>query len=413
MSEMIDRTPPHDDQAERAAIGKCLNLGRVPDDLSILKSTDFYEPTHAVIWSVMLWLLGQGRACDGVAVRARMVETKRHQHLDRLPGLLGEGHTADAANLAAIIADRAGRRYVIEQTTRTLQQAYDSEDPYEVILERAEVNLRKVPTRDDGNVDSLMTLDEFLGQTLPEPQWVMDGYLARGERLIITGIEGLGKTTWLRQMAICAAAGLDPFTGRRTVPRTVLAIDVENPEYIMQKRYGELRRAVNAHGATVASNRFWMDQRPQGLDLADAADRRWLQQRVAIVKPDLLAIGPAYKLHLSGNDDKDETIARLVTSVLDQVRTDANCALILEHHAGNEQGGGQRPVRPFGSSLWRRWPEFGYGIRPAKHPEAESRRIVDVIPWRGARDERRWPRQMESGGAGLPWVETVAELRLA
>ena len=43
-------------------------------------------------------------------------------------------------------------------------------------------------------------------------------------------------------------------------------------------------------------------------------------------------IGPAYKLHQTANDDKDEVIARTVTGVLDDLRGDA--ALVLEHHAG-------------------------------------------------------------------------------
>jgi replicative DNA helicase len=132
---------------------------------------------------------------------------------------------------------------------------------------------------------------------------------------------------------------------------------------------------------------------------------------VKLIRPELIVIGPAYKLHLTANDDKDETIARTITTVLDDIRGDA--ALVLEHHAGNEQQGGARPVRPFGSSLWRRWPEFGYGIRRATVPkrftaaEREKNRFVDLIAWRGARDERAWPRQLGSGGRDMPWVETV------
>lgn len=407
---MDDRTPPHDFQAERGALYRCLTLGKIPETLAELKPHDFYEPAHETIWATMLWLLTQSRACDANAVLARLQETKRTPIIQLLPDILTGQWPASDDNLARIILDRSGRRQVIKATTTTLQRAYDSEDDYETILQKAEAELAQIPARDSGTVDTLQTLDEFLGETIPDPEWVIDGLLARDERAIITGLEGLGKTTLIRQLGICAAAGIDPFTGRRTEARTVLAIDAENPRHIMQKRYSELRQAVNAHGAPIAEGRFWLDNRPAGLDLNDPADRRWLQRRVKIVRPDLLVIGPAYKLHTSGNDDKDETIARTVTTVLDHIRTDASCALILEHHAGNEQAGGQRPVRPFGSSLWRRWPEFGYGIRPAKPPqymtaaESDRRRIVDLVPWRGARDVRHWPHQMESGGAGLPWI---------
>lgn len=412
---MIDRTPPHDDEAERAAIACCLHAGRIPDGLEDVRPGDLYQPVHETVWAVIKWLTGAGRPCDATTVHARLMETGQTRALAVLPELVSGVWAGSPESLAGIILDRSGRRHIIDATTRTLQAAYESDADYESLLQRAEAELARVPSRDTGSVDSLVTLSEFLGQDAPEPEWVVDGLLARGERVIITGVEGGGKSTLCRQLALCAAAGIQPFTGSRIPPRSVLMIDAENPKYIMQRRYSELRRAIHAHGGTIPETGFWLDRRPEGLNLADAGDRRWLQRRVRVVNPDLLVIGPAYKLHVAGNDDKDETIARTVTSVLDELRGDA--ALVLEHHAGNEQAGSIRPVRPFGSSLWRRWPEFGYGIRPAKVPahvtqeEAEARRLVDLVAWRGARDERGWPRQMESGGEGLPWVETVVDYR--
>lgn len=409
----LDRTPPFDTRAEQSAIGLCILRGSIPDPLNDLHPSDFYQPAHEAIWTAMRWLLAQGTRCDGNAVHARLMETKQSAALVELVSIVGSSWVGTPENLAAVILDRAGRRHLIDVHVRGLQRAYDSEEDYETQLQHSEAELAKVPAQDSGSVDSLMTLDEFLGETIPQPEWVIDGLLARGERLILTGLEGWGKSTMCRQLALCAAAGIEPFTGRRIQPKTVLLVDAENPSFIMQKRFGELRRAINAHGAPIEHGRFWMDRRPAGMNVGEAGDRRWLQRRVKIVNPDLLVIGPAYKLHDAGNDDKDETIARTVTSVLDDIRGDA--ALVLEHHAGNEQAGMQRPVRPFGSSLWRRWPEFGYGIRPIKPPkgmtekDVEMNRFVDLVSWRGSRDERAWPKQMRSGGDGLPWVEWIEE----
>jgi replicative DNA helicase len=408
---MEERTPPHDEHAEQAMISIALNLGRIPEAAEHLQPKDFYLPKHETIWRSMLTLRSLGLQSDIITVRSRLQERHELNTIGAayLVELLNTVPAVDRVYVAGVIADRSMRRELIAAHTRGLQNAYDSDNQAEAQLERSEAELTKIGKHENQDADSLLTLAEFMeDEEAAGADWVMEGYLRRGERLIITGVEGLGKTTWLRQMAVCSAAGLDPFTGRGTQPMTVLVIDAENPRHIMRKRYRELVSAVHAHGSAIEPTRFWLDNRPEGLDLADPTDRRWLAKRVKLVNPDLLVIGPAYKLHVSTNEDKDETLARTVIAVLDDVRTSGDCALILEHHAGNESGGGVRPVRPYGSSLWRRWPDFGYGIRPTKHPEAERRRLVDVIAWKGPRDVRAWPKQMESGGDGLPWVEAVA-----
>ncbi len=52
------------------------------------------------------------------------------------------------------------------------------------------------------------------------------------------------------------------------------------------------------------------------------------------------------------------------------------------------------------------WPEFGYGVRPADIPVEEGRRLVELVPWRGDRDERDWPELLESGGK-WPWSRAL------
>jgi len=405
------RTPPNDLEAERSAIHHALNTGRIPQPLQALRPADFYQPAHETIWATITHLVATRRACDANAVLARLRETSNHQLAPQLMELISGPIPGDPANLAAILLDRAGRRHLIRAATRMQQRAYESEDPYQETLRQAEAELRQVPSQETDEIEDVFTIDEFLGETIPEPNWVLPGLLARGDRLILTGLEGFGKSTLIRQIAMCAAAGMQPFTGHTCDPVTVLMVDCENPPWIMQKRLSELRRAINAHGKFTESTRRWITRRPAGINLGDPADRRWLQRRVATINPDLLVIGPAYKLHHGGDDTKDETIARTVTSVLDEIR--GNAALVLEHHAGNESAGMARPVRPFGSSLWRRWPEFGYGIRPAKatrdipEEDVERLRLAELVPWRGARDERDWPRHLQSGGDALPWIEST------
>ena len=264
----------------------------------------------------------------------------------------------------------------------------------------------------DADADLAPDLYEFLATPDPENDWVIPDILERGDRLIWTGFEGLGKSVMVRQLAICAAAGIHPFDNVPITPRRVLFIDCENPDRKSRRHFRRLEDIARKQGFPVPAGAFRILQRPAGIDLTREEDQAWLLERVTAHKPDLLVIGPFYRLHMA--DTNEEQAARTVVAALDTVRVKADCALITEAHAGHGAGGGfTRNLRPVGSSLLMRWPEFGYGIMP--HPDAEADdgghcRWVQVQPWRGPREERAWPRELVWGTHELdwPWVAATA-----
>ena len=244
------------------------------------------------------------------------------------------------------------------------------------------------------------SLREFLDRDDPPFDWVVPGLLERGDRLILTGAEGLGKSVLMRQLAVCAAAGVHPFTHRKVEPARVLVIDCENGPVKLRRALRPLVHQAQRFGVDPSEN-MHIEAIPAGLDLTKGDDEMWLSRVVSAIQPDLLITGPVYRLHAANPNDEEP--ARKVTQVLDRCRAAANCALITEAHAGHGYGPGERPVRPTGSSLWLRWPEFGYGLRAASDFNPESR-VVDFVPWRGDREARDWPKRLRAGGA-WPWVE--------
>jgi hypothetical protein len=54
-------------------------------------------------------------------------------------------------------------------------------------------------------------------------------------------------------------------------------------------------------------------------------------------------------------------------------------------------------MRPRGSAALMGWPEFGYGLRWNEVGD------VDMVAWRGDRDERNWPLRIKRGGL-WPWT---------
>lgn len=251
----------------------------------------------------------------------------------------------------------------------------------------------------EGDVTT-MTAGEFVNVTDAPYEWVIPGLLERQDRLILTGTEGLGKSVLIRQIAVCAAAGLDPFTRMKIEPQRVLIVDCENgPTKIRRGLRGLLTQA--RRNSPTADTNLFIESRPEGLDLTRPEDELWLVKRVNAIKPAILLTGPIYRLH--SKDPNEEKPARDVTRVLDRCRAIANCALVTEAHAGHGSAmtGKERPVRPTGTSLWLRWPEFGYGLRACEE-FTDSNRLVDFIPWRGDREERNWPKRLKAGGE-WPW----------
>lgn len=110
--------------------------------------------------------------------------------------------------------------------------------------------------------------------------------------------------------------------------------------------------------------------------------------------------GPIYKLH--SGDPTEERPAANLRDFFDDMRIRHRFALMLEAHQPYAMGGGKRPLRPYGASLWSRWPDIGLClVEPApptaKNPSADDVEKAARKPWhlaefRAFREDRpAWP----------------------
>lgn len=249
---------------------------------------------------------------------------------------------------------------------------------------------------------------EFIAVPDAPYDWIVPDILERGDRLILTGFEGQGKSMLLRQLAVMIAAGLHPFYWHKhheCRPHRVLFIDCENSERQSRRKFRPLAAASIKHEHRVPDGALRLIHKPEGIDLTRDEWEEWLMERVVAHRPDVLFVGPFYRLHNANMNE--ELPARKVVAVLDRVRTAVDCALITEAHAGHGGEGLKRSVRPTGSSLLLRWPEFGIGIRPAGDPPRMHNghaMDVEMVPWRGGRDDRNWPGYLTWGDPhDWPW----------
>ncbi len=235
------------------------------------------------------------------------------------------------------------------------------------------------------------TVSEFLAVEDDPYDWLVPDVLERGDRLILTGPEGGGKSTLLRQLSVQLAAGIHPFGGEPFEPVRVLLLDVENSKRQVRRKLRPLFAAAKREQMPL-----YVAVRPQGLDLLQPRDRELLAGAIDAVRPDLIVGGPAYKL--AGGDPTMEEPARVLAAWIDGMRAKYGLGLIMEAHSPYASGQQKRPLRPYGASLWSRWPEFGI------HISADG----ELSHWRGPRDERAWPTALQRGGA-WPWTVVSRE----
>lgn len=247
--------------------------------------------------------------------------------------------------------------------------------------------------------------DDIRAYRRPPTSWVIPGMIGAGERYLFTAPEGFGKSTLLSQIALAVSAGLHPFSGEEVAAQMpTIHLDLENPTPIAYGRWrGILDTMQRRYG--VQPQHAKMHSQPKGFDLMTADDRDWLRRVMDTYHPRLLAVGPLYKM-TRAKALQDEDSSRVVSDFLMDLITDYDCSLIMELHAGQvKDEKGKREMRPYGSALWRWWPEGGFGLHFDEDLSVQRRRgTAAVRQWKYLRADRTWPRFVERQQTGSEQV---------
>jgi len=242
------------------------------------------------------------------------------------------------------------------------------------------------------------TLGQILGLET-EYDWLVPGLLERRDRLIVTGTEGGGKSFLLKMLCITMAAGVHPFGDSVFFdPAKVLVVDAENTEQQWSRTAKYMTELSEQWGFGRPRENVIVSAGVR-LDITQPAGVNEIHRLIDLHKPDVLYVGPLYKMARKEISTDDEAAPLLLA--LDSFR-DRGVTLLMEAHAGHgKASGGDRDLRPRGSSSLMGWPEFGLGLRPIEDDPS----MVSLVKWRGDRDERDWPKRLRRGVVGeLPWM---------
>jgi hypothetical protein len=391
-------TFPHDLAAEQALLGACLLKDSAIDVSSeIVTPADFHKPQHQTIYAAILEAWAQG-SVDSVTVHQRCGDIADLAYLHELQNVTPA--ISHAGRYANIIADHALRRKLIAASAQIAELGWQRSNTIDAVdaadQARALLADLHIPTgRGAPDVD----VATFIASVDTAYDWLIPNVLERRDRMLITASEGGGKSVLLAQIAVQTAAGIHPWTLEPMAPRNVTIIDLENSDRLIRRR---LESLVKVAGDRLDPMRLRIHARPNGLDLTKTPDKRWLLDRCIANAAELLVIGPVYRMMAgaaSKGDAGAEDQTRQVTKALDEIRTRCNVTLLMESHAPHSQNGLGRDLRPFGSSVWLRWPEFGFGLRKE---DDNGRYLFEA--WRGPRDVRQWPTMLARDAGEWMWT---------
>jgi replicative DNA helicase len=379
--------------------------------VEILEPRHFYRHAHQVLFSTLVLMYAAEVRVDPITLRTWLEENGEMRAMgDRGALLLADiyGQHAlpiNAARYAEVVLGRAMRRTTADTARRLLADAYDlSLSPADALGSAMRSIERATADRPESGA---MSVDAFLAQQFPGGDWVAPGLLGRQDRVVVVGPEGAGKTMLSHQVGYTVAAGVHPFSVRTQVtPQRVLILDFENPTALLQRRLHKMT-GIAAQCPEWNPANVVVHSRAQGVDMTNHREAFELTRIVSKAQPDLIIAGPVYKM-ITGASDQDAMGAhRRLAQWLDRMRAEMNCAVWIEAHA--PLGGKDRVMRPEGSNLWSKWPEFGISLMRATTKAKGGLRggALDVGQFRGHREEgRAWPTWLSRNPypTGWPWV---------
>jgi len=380
------QTPPHDSQAERSLIGAMLlNSGAAIAAMEVCKAEDFYSPVNGEIYGTICRLVNSGSEVDALVVSSEMNNGEVMPALMEM--MLETPSYTNARTYAEIVAKHGTSRKLMHRLMEGIDSLYAGQDPYGE-AEGVEKFVSTIGAFTNNGPESV-TLGE-LSMTAEElSPVVIPGMMHQDYRTIVVAEEGAGKSLLLRTIAMSAAQGFHPFSHQRIKPIRALIVDLENPaQAILQTAVPFAQHLFdrNPDGYDDSRIRFW--RKPGGIEIRSLSDKAELQREIAFHKPDLVCIGPIYKMYRRGSSESYEDSADEAMAVLDDLRTKYGFALIMEHHAAKGKQGERRDLSPMGSQRWMAWPEIGISL----YKDTQDPTVMHVKRYRGDRLQGvNWP----------------------
>ena len=217
------RVPPQDIVAEKSLLGAIMiSDGVMPEVLTILRPSDFYEKRHEIIFSAMSRLYDKHKPIDLLTLTAELKSQKKLKEIGGAGYLTELSNFVPAASHAKAYADivekASVRRRLIKAGTEIANKAYDDDAEVDNLIGAAEKDLFEVSDKivksDYIGMDELLT-DAFdrleeLHKNKGALRGLKTGFrdldkktagFQKGDFIVIGARPALGKTTLAQNLA--------------------------------------------------------------------------------------------------------------------------------------------------------------------------------------------------------------------
>lgn len=226
---------------------------------------------------------------------------------DRYVSIVRDKDDAGAKHAAQVMLSMHGRAKQVR-----LIEAREGKDAYDHFA-------RGYGVDDFLEVSAFKPID-FTG-SIPQTEWIWEGYIAKGDLVLLSGIPKLGKSWITMALATVMANENGVFLGSKAEPGRVLYFDEENPDDVVwqrlllklgHKRFDALRYNLNVG--------LRLDRHPE-----------LLMQEVLLYRPKLIVIDSLARVH-SKDENSFSEMSEILNGVLKPLARDSGAGVILIHH---------------------------------------------------------------------------------
>ena len=371
---MVERIPPHNAEAERSVLGAAmLDKDVLSEILEEVKAEDFYNENHKEIFQAIWELYRDNSPVDMLTV---CEELKRRKALDMVGGrayiatLTAEvPSTANAAEYAKIVAEKATLRQMIKTSEDITEKGYEAKMDAAEILDYAESGIFNIAQRRQKNdyakiqdvlLENLKIIDEA-SKNKDKIVGIPTGFkeldektsgLQRSDLVIVAARPAMGKTAFAlniaQQSAVKAGSSVIIFSlemGKEQLGQRLLAMQARVE---MQKlKQGDLDRTdwdrISMAANDLNGTKIVIDDTP-GISLMEMRNKcRRLKAEQGL---DLVVVDYLQLMRFDGKADSRQQEISAISRNMKLLAREMDCPVIVLSQLSRapEQRPDKRPI---------------------------------------------------------------------